>query len=74
MIQAGKQVLFDLVEFKQGRLVRAAQGVAFAFDQEEDFLAERQVFAEVASDGFGRGYCAATGAAAGRLVALPWNF
>lgn len=47
-------------------MVRAAQGLAFAFDDGEDFLAKGEVLAEVGGDFFRRDYGVPT--APGRLL------
>ncbi len=68
LIQAGEQGFFELVELEKRRVVRAAQGLAFAFDDGEDFLAEGEVLAEVGGDFLGRNY----GVPTALLVALRW--
>ncbi len=72
LIEPRQEVLLDLVEFEQGWLILAPQGMALALDGQQDFLANGEVFPQVAGNLLGRAYWAATGAAGGRLVALNW--
>jgi len=73
LVQPGQEVLFDLVKFGERRLIRPPEGLAFTFHDGKEFLAEGEMLAEVACDVFRGTYCAATGAAGWRLVALDWN-
>jgi hypothetical protein len=68
VVQARKQGLLKLVKLEEGGVVRAAEGLAFAFDDGEDFLAEGEVFAEVGGDLLGRTQGIPTAAAGGLLL------
>jgi hypothetical protein len=65
--QARKKGFFKLIKLELGMLVSAAEGLAFAFDEREDFLAESEMFAEVRSNLRRRNQCVS--GAPGLLVA-----
>jgi hypothetical protein len=69
LIQARQQGLFELIKLEEGGMVRAAEGLAFAFDDGEDFLAEGEMFAEVGGNILGRTQGVPTEAAGGMLLA-----
>jgi hypothetical protein len=67
--QAWEQGLFELVKLEEGGIVRPAEGLAFAFDDGENFLAEGEMPAQVGGNLLGRTQGVPTAAAGGMLLA-----
>jgi hypothetical protein len=70
LIEAGKEVFLEMVEFEEGRLVGLAENLAFTFDDGQEFLAQGEVPAKVRGDLPGRDQGVAAAPAGGLLVAL----
>jgi hypothetical protein len=70
LIETGKQGFFELIELKKGGMVRAAQGLALAFDDGEDFLAKGKMLPEVGGDFLRRDYGVPAALPGRLLVAL----
>jgi hypothetical protein len=68
--EAREQGLLDLVKLEEGWVVRPAEGLAFAFDDSENFLTEGEMPAQIGGDVFRGGQGVAT--APGMLL-VPWR-